>query len=169
MLELVTPSARYAKSYQDAYYEQLKEDPTGYLHDFVDEKNVSEVIRVLAAWSRGEELPEGYLPSTAYWLVESDQFIGGLSIRHTLNQKLREEGGHIGYIIRPSARRKGYGTTMLRLALPKAYELGINPVLITCNRENTASRKIIEANGGILENSVKHDGIETLRFWVATK
>jgi predicted acetyltransferase len=75
---------------------------------------------------------------------------------------LHELGGHIGYDVRPSARRRGHATAMLAAALPVAGALGIDPVLTTCDEDNAGSRKVIEANHGALEDK---RGVK-LRFWV---
>jgi len=104
------------------------------------------------------------VPQTNLWLVEGDEYLGRLSIRHRLNRRLRFKGGHIGYDVRPSCRRRGYATLMLRLSLPVAHQLGVDPALITCDDTNVASRRVIEANGGRLASA--SDGI--LRFWVPT-
>jgi predicted acetyltransferase len=112
--------------------------------------------------------PEGYVPATVLWYVEGDEFLGRLSIRHRLTPQLLELGGHIGYGVRPSARRRGHATDMLRAALPVARGLGIDPALITCDFDNVGSRKVIEAvmaeTGGRFEDrrSVK------LRYWITT-
>ena len=73
-------------------------------------------------------------------------------------------GGHIGYDVRPSARRHGHATEMLRQTLPIAHRMGIDPALITCNVDNIGSRTVIERNGGVLED----ERAGKLRFWVAT-
>ena len=109
--------------------------------------------------------PPGYVPDTVLWFGEGTEFIGRLSIRHELTEILREMGGHIGYDVRPSERRRGHATEMLRQALPMAAALGLDPVLITCDVANIGSRKVIEANGGVLENE-RHG---KLRFWVPTR
>jgi len=108
--------------------------------------------------------PEGFVPCTNLWWVEGDTFLGRIAIRHRLNDFLREYGGHIGYDMRPSARRRGHATAMLRAALPRIASLGIDPTLITCDTTNTASRKVIEACGGAFED--ERGG--KLRFWVPT-
>jgi predicted acetyltransferase len=89
---------------------------------------------------------------------------GRVSIRHRLTDHLREIGGHIGYDIRPSARQRGHATAMFAAALPVARSLGITRALLTCDEDNIASRKVIEANGGVLED--KSSG--KLRYWVPT-
>ena len=104
------------------------------------------------------------VPQTNLWLVDGDEYLGRLSIRHVLNRRLRFKGGHIGYDVRPSRRRRGYATLMLRMSLPVANQLGIDPALVTCDDTNVASRRVIEANGGRLASA--SGGI--LRFWVPT-
>lgn len=103
--------------------------------------------------SRGENLPEGYVPSTELWLVDGDEYIGSISIRHRPTEYLEKLGGHIGYDIRPSMRGRGYGSKILELALPKAKELGTARILVTCDATNAASRKIIEKNGGVFSKT----------------
>jgi predicted acetyltransferase len=108
--------------------------------------------------------PVGHVPCTTLWWVEGDEYLGRLAIRHRLTEWLRNVGGHVGYDVRPTARRQGHATAMLRAALPRARELGIDDVLVTCDVDNVASRKVIEANGGRFED--ERDG--KLRFWVPT-
>lgn len=110
----------------------------------------------------GPALPPGWVPCTTLWYVEGEEYLGRLAIRHTLTEWLRDYGGHIGYDVRPTARRLGHATAMLREALPVARELGVGPVLITCDVDNTGSRKVIQACGGVLED--ERGG--KLRFWV---
>ena len=96
--------------------------------------------------------PGGYVPQTTLWWVAGEEYLGRISIRHRLTSGLREWGGHIGYAVRPSARRRGHATAMLSAALPVAHALGIDPALLTCDEPNIASRKVIESNGGVLED-----------------
>ena len=108
--------------------------------------------------------PPGYVPSTTLWWVEGDEFLGRISIRHRLTPHLLEVGGHIGYDIRPSARRRGHATAMLAAALPVAHSIGIDPALITCDTDNVGSRRVIENNAGVFED--ERNG--KLRYWVRT-
>ncbi len=108
--------------------------------------------------------PVGFVPGTTLWYVEGDEYLGRLAIRHRLTPNLLEVGGHIGYDVRPSARRRGHATAMLKAALPLAYELGIESALVTCDEDNLASAKVILNNGGVYEDS--RSGKR--RYWVAT-
>jgi predicted acetyltransferase len=108
--------------------------------------------------------PDGHVPSTTLWWVADDEYLGRLAIRHRLTPFLLEVAGHIGYDVRPTARRRGHATAMLRAALPLARGLGIDSALVTCDHRNTASRRVIEANGGVFEDQRG----DKLRFWVPT-
>lgn len=104
--------------------------------------------------SRGIGLVPGFVPQTVYWLYAGGRPVGMTKLRKYLTDKLKMEGGHIGYCIRPSERRKGYGTLLLGEVLRKAAEMGIPRALVTCFEDNTGSRRVIENNGGVLENIV---------------
>jgi predicted acetyltransferase len=122
------------------------------------------VRRLLAQALEETPRPQGFVPCTTLWWTEGGDFLGRLAIRHRLTPSLHERGGHIGYDIRPSARRLGHATAMLRAALPLAREVGIESALITCNYDNIASKRVIENNGGVFEDRRG----EKLRFWVQT-
>ena len=104
------------------------------------------------------------MPATTLWWVEDEEYLGRIAVRHRLTPSLRELGGHIGYDVRRSARRRGHATAMLRAVLPVARGLGIESALLICDVDNVASRKVIEHNGGVLEDQRG----EKLRFWVPT-
>jgi predicted acetyltransferase len=111
---------------------------------------------------------ENYVPGTVFIGISQDgsKVIGTLQIRHFLNKNLLEYGGHIGYAIRPEERHKGYGTAMLRLALGECQRLGLNKVLITCDRKNIPSSKVIKNNGGLLENELFIHDEWVQRYWI---
>ena len=112
---------------------------------------------------------DGKVPDSVFFLLDEDRnrLLGAVNIRHRLNDYLLREGGHIGDGIRPSERRKGYATEMIRLALIECKKLGMDRVLIVCDRDNIGSAKSIIHNGGILENEfVNSDGEVEQRYWI---
>ncbi len=117
-----------------------------------------------------DHVPEGRVPATQYIFVreEDNQIVGMLQIRHYFNAYLEKYGGHIGYSVAPSERRRGYASQMLKQALPKCKELGIDKVLITCIADNIGSRKTILANGGVYESTVYEpdEKIHLERYWI---
>jgi predicted acetyltransferase len=102
------------------------------------------------SFSLGQELADWQVPENTYWLYVDGLPVGYGKLRHRLTEALKEAGGHIGYGIRPTQRGKGYGSLILKLLLVKAGELGIAEVLIDCFAGNEPSRKVIEANRGVL-------------------
>ena len=110
----------------------------------------------------------GWIPDTTLFCLDKDRniFVGAVNIRHYLNENLMRDGGHIGDGIRPSERRKGYATAMIALALEECKKLGINRVLMCCDKENIGSAKSIIRNGGVLENEVADDNHIAQRYWI---
>ncbi|MFD0519930.1 GNAT family N-acetyltransferase [Paractinoplanes durhamensis] len=148
-----------------------------------DGSNVGQYIRQFGAgWAerpeferfvgslRAQELedtprPATFVPTTSLWWVDGDEYLGRLGIRHRLAPgRMGERNGHIGYDVRPSARRKGHASAMLGASLPIAATLGLSSVLITCDETNDASRRTIERNGGVLHDKLD----EKLRYWLPT-
>ena len=173
---LVSPSTRHARSYVAALREGFRRGA----QERMSERRIRQIEGDFAAYIReitdqkgGIRLPTGEVvpkvPFSVFWLAEDDEFIGEAQIRHRLNAYLVKEGGHIGYGIRPAWRRQGYGKLILALALEKCRELGIERALITCMQDNVASARIIEANGGVLENVIDHPaGRGPLRrYWIS--
>ena len=115
-----------------------------------------------------ENPPEGRVKGTQFISVrKSDGKIVGMSnIRHHLNEFLLQHGGHIGYCILPEERGKGYSTRQCALSLNFLKTLGVNRVLITCDKNNLASAKTIINNGGVLENEFNEDGVIVQRYWI---
>lgn len=97
---------------------------------------------------------------------EDEKIVGIIQIRHTLNEYLLNFGGHIGDSVRPSERKKGYATEMIRLSLEECRKMNIERVLMTCDKENIASRKSIQNNGGVIENEVLKEGKIVQRLWI---
>jgi predicted acetyltransferase len=156
---LVAPTARVAASFRAAIEEFRAEGRFGP----EDDSALAEALRAAGgtvddAWLRHyldglrrdvEPKRPDQVPQTTLWWVRGDEFLGRLALRHRLNAKLRRHGGHIGYEVRPSARRRGHATAMLRAALPIAAALGIDPALLTCDPDNLASQRVIAVNGGV--------------------
>ena len=110
----------------------------------------------------------GLVPDSTFFCLDEDRniIVGAVNIRHYLNDALLLNGGHIGDGVRPSERRKGYATRMIRLALDECRKLGIQKVLMVCDKENIASAKTIIKNGGVLENEIDVDGVIEQRYWI---
>lgn len=116
-----------------------------------------------------KEEKNGLVPDSVFFLLDEDRntLLGAVNIRHHLNEKLVKSGGHIGDGIRPSERRKGYGTLIIKLALAECKKLGIDKVLIVCDKDNEGSKKSIIRNGGVLENEIiDEDGSLIQRYWI---
>ncbi|MDV3294385.1 MAG: GNAT family N-acetyltransferase [Brachybacterium paraconglomeratum] len=122
------------------------------------------VARRLAEEDPATELADGWVHCTSRWIRETatGEVLGFLAVRHQLTPFLLEVGGHIGYSVRPGARRRGVATAALAQGLEIAAGLGIDPVLVTCDTDNTASRRTIEGAGGTLEDI--RDGKR--RYWI---
>ncbi|HET6967984.1 MAG TPA: GNAT family N-acetyltransferase [Ornithinibacter sp.] len=186
MITLMRPDVRLHRSYLDAHDEfdgaprdgdgVWTEPADGHGHAGVlftrEEMETSEGFARFVAWRLDQALEEsprtrGHVPCTFLWVVDDrqpDTYLASASVRHRLTPFLLEVGGHIGYSVRPSARRRGAATEALRLLLPHAAVLGIDPALITCDVDNIGSATVIEANGGVLED-VRGD---KKRYWVPT-
>ena len=163
----------------DSYSEQIAE----YRQEFLDinssldgcgalmrMENPSDWLQQCKDCENKETVPEGWVEATQFILVrESDnRLLGMIQVRHYFNEFLENYGGHIGYSVRPSERKKGYARQMLKMCLPYCAEIGLNKVLITCKETNEGSRKTILANGGIYESTVvvPDDNIRLERYWI---
>lgn len=117
--------------------------------------------------SSEETCPEGWVPATQFVCLDSTgSVVGMIDLRHRLNDYLAEIGGNIGYSVRPSQRRKGYATAMLHMVLSEARRIGLARVLVTCDDDNEASRRVIERNGGLFERTAQDDGAVVRRYWI---
>lgn len=122
------------------------------------------VVRLRADADLARSRPEHRVPCTTWWWCHGSTYLGRIAVRHRLTERLLSVGGHIGYDVRPTARRHGHATAMLAAILPHAHGLGIDAALLTCDVDNLASRRVIEANGDILED----DRQGMLRYWIRT-
>lgn len=170
--KLVRPNIIYKKSFLQALREFRQEGGKFMVLDRRElERDFAAYVSKVKGWAQGRNLIKGYIPETVYWLVDGKKYIGKTAIRHRLTPFLRQIGGHIGYEIRPSERKKGYGSMILKLALPKARVLGIKKVRISCDAANVGSRRIIEKNGGVFDTQISQGrGLpKKLRFWINLK
>jgi predicted acetyltransferase len=185
-LRLSSPEPRHRLSYLDALEELAAEGNAHYLDLVLPAEpgfpGASYTLEALADPVTFEEFcaytlelakpatprPAGWVTTTHLWMITDDsgedEVVGRISLRHALTPWLLEVGGHIGYAVRPSARRRGHATAALALMLDVAASHGIDPALVTCDDDNVASRKVIEANGGVLED-VRNT---KMRYWVPT-
>ncbi len=178
MPELIAPDVRVRRSFAAAL-DEFRAEGRGspddrsvigrYLRDNIDDLATDDAFARMVTAIRADRLeatprPDAFVPSTELWWVEGDEFLGRIGIRHRLTPVLLELGGHIGYDVRPTARRLGHATEMLRQGLAVAHDLAIDPALVTCDIDNAGSRAVIERNGGALED--ERSG--KLRYWVAT-
>lgn len=178
MPELVPPTTAVHASFLSAMAEFAREgrggpdDYTMIGEEIRGHRDTWHDARAFADYTAGlwadalEETPRrpGWVPCTTLWYVERSEYLGRLAIRHRLTPWLLERGGHIGYDVRPGARNCGHATNMLADSLPIAKGLGIGDVLVTCDVDNVASRRVIEKNAGRLED--ERGG--KLRFWIRT-
>lgn len=170
MIQLVHPAIDYKDSYLQSLKEFAQEGRSLEYRGIQPEEDFISYVKRISLLKKGIGLPDGYVPESLMWLVDGQEFIGEASIRHELTDFLRQIGGHIGYVIRPSKRKMGYGKQILKLSLDYIKTLGIKRVLLTCDETNIGSAKIIKANGGVLENAVDmgEGNPRKLRYWIKT-
>lgn len=168
MPSLIRPNVKYKKSFIEAVYEFHQEGENKKFKISELENDFKGFVKKLLDKEKGIGLKKGYLPESVYWLVEGGEYIGRISLRHRYKKPIRTQD-HIGYEIRPSKRGKGYGTKILKLALPKFWKLKIPRARITCFDDNLASIKIIEKNGGVLQDKIKFKGKLLRRYSIDKK
>ena len=115
-----------------------------------------------------KDASDGKVPDFTFFALDEERniLLGAVNIRHYLNEALLLNGDHIGDGIRPSERLKGNATQMIGLALEECRKLGLDKVLMVCDKENIGSAKSIMKNGGVLENEIVVDGVTEQRYWI---
>lgn len=151
MLSLTKPTVEYEKSYRSYIRELGSSERYPFTLDFEFDDFAALVTR-LQNCSLGIDLPEGSVPHTTFWLIEHGEIVGVSSLRHRMTDRLERLGGHIGFGVRPSAQGRGIAKELLRQTLIAAGRLGISEVLVICLKDNIASSRVIQANGGRLES-----------------
>ena len=170
VVRLIDPAAALERSHESflAEFRERGERVVPWIADEVGD-DFAEYVQRLRAASDGIGIPSNFVAHSTYWLIDSDDEIVAISnLRHDLNEFLLTYGGHIGFGVRPSARRNGYATGVLRLTLLKAKSRGINRVRVTCSKDNPASAKTILRNGGRLDDEefMPDRGEVVCRYWI---
>lgn len=151
MIKLVKVSKRYLPNVLKVV-EEYRNDTSLFGHrtstssllDAIDSGKVTDWLAKRKDEDKGINLPENYVRSTSYWLMDGKEYVGSFSLRHALTDILMTHGGNIDYIILPSKRQKGYAFSGLGLCLHEAKKLGLDRVLITCDIQNDASYGVIK-------------------------
>ncbi|HDR4708809.1 TPA: GNAT family N-acetyltransferase [Bacillus paranthracis] len=168
-VSLLTPTTDLQDEYLD-FYNEWKDSSETMIPWVIskDPSNFPAMVQELLDAHNGVNLPQSWVPDSTYWLVtDNNRIVGAVNIRHSLTEHLFNAGGHIGYGIRPSERRKGYATKLLELSLEKTKKLNITRALVVCDEVNTASEKTILHNGGVRDDDfIEEDGNVVRRFWI---
>ena len=175
MIRLELPNIKFKQTYLDAVKEFIdngsnNESTNHYFKRSLEqfdsefEKFVQEEID-----NHNNIQSEGWVQCSEFWIIDdNEKYCGRVSLRHKLNDFLKTFGGHIGADIIPSQRKKGYATLAVKLCLEEAIKIGLDKVLITCDEDNFRSAKVIEKNGGILQDKINQDnGTITRRYWIS--
>ncbi len=151
MFSLITPTVEFEQSYRSYIDELGSAERYPFTLDFEFDDFRALVAR-LNNCSSGVDLPDGSVPHTTFWLIEDGEIVGVSNLRHRMTERLRLLGGHIGFGVRPSAQGRGVAKELLKQTLSQAKRRGISRVLVICLKDNVASSRVIEANGGTLES-----------------
>lgn len=170
-MRLTSPDLSYAESFRRYVEDCRRAGDAGRVSKY--EAGVSDFaayVESLHLAARGINLPDDKVPYHTFWLIDGCEIVGIVRVRPSLTPKAERINGHIGYDVAPSHRGKGYGTTLLRLALVEARGLGLSRVIVTCAVSNAPSRRVIERCGGRLLGEVinDEDGQVLHRFEVST-
>lgn len=167
-ISLELPDVRFHRGWKDMIeeFEGGPMDGSGYVAPFDHDLDVDTMAEIVVD-RRAQELPdaprpEGHVPCSFRWIADGDELVGFVAVRHSLNDHLLEQGGHVGYSVRPGRRGEGIATEALRQAVTLAHTVGVDPVLVACSEDNHPSRSVIEANGGVYEDSRRG----TRRYWI---
>jgi predicted acetyltransferase len=167
---LIKPTSRLRKSHESfiAEFRRSGEELVPWVLDKAG-KNFEDYVAWLESAALGIGLPEGYVANSTFWLVDAhDEIVAISNLRCELSDSLMKLGGHIGYGVRSSARRKGYATEIIRQSLIEARLLGIGDMRVTCDKDNLGSSRAIVRNGGQLDEEEYREerGCIVQRYWI---
>lgn len=167
---LIKPTIEYRDAYISFYEDWIKsgEDMVPWVIEREPEDFNAMIDFLYAEDTESKISSSDRVPHSTYWLLSEDNLIvGAVNIRHRLNEKLLNQGGHIGYGVRPSERRKGYANIILSNTLELLKGWGHQKVLVVCDKGNIGSEKTILKNGGVMESEfVEENGNIIKRFWI---
>lgn len=148
---LVEPNEKYQKSFENYVLSYDKINDKYYYTKYKKAlEKFKDYLNDLYSYSVGQDLLQGEVTTSTFWLIDTNEVVGVVRVRH----EEVDNAGHIGYDISPDYRKKGYGSLILKLALEQAINIGMDEVILTCNIENIASKKIIEKNDGKLLGTI---------------
>lgn len=154
-MKLVNPTVKYKSSYLDLVKAaKLNNDINEMGNAYRENKTFEAMIKRLKDRSNGKNIAKLDVPSSMKWIIENNEVVGTIDLRHILNKSYFERLGHVAYYIHPLKRNKGYATKALSLAIKWYKKEQVNKILITCYSDNEASKKVILNNGGTFEKSV---------------
>ena len=155
-MKLILPNKNYKNSYYDLVESSKRNGDSNELGNALirEEENYDDFLLRIKNRRKGKLLSKRDVPATIYFIIENDEVIGTIDLRHLLNKDYFERLGHVAYYIKPELRNRGYATNALRLAKKKYYNKHINKILITCYNDNEASKKVILKNDGVFEKDI---------------
>lgn len=167
MLHLSVPSLDHKNSFLEAAKEMYDVGEWSLPPDMLASQFETIIVQIQQA-KDAATCPPNQLPHEDFWLFEDNTWVGLITLRKAIDEQHMRSGGHIGYVIRPSWRGRGYGTKLLALGLERACAYSLQRVLLTCADDNLSSRRVIEANGGKLEDIITVQGVAqpVRRYWI---
>ena len=165
-MRLINPSKEYKESY-DRYIRELgSEERYPFPLDF-DYSDFDAYLSKVDDFSKGKNLPKGYVKSSTLWLIFNNEIVGITNLRHRLNASIKQCGGHIGLSIKPSERGKDLGKALMKMSIDfLSNNLGVKTIHIHCHKSNTASSRTIKACGGVFHSEIENEGHTVERYIV---